>query len=395
MAMVKKITKIIRGKGGYFLTVILLPVACCLPPVFSFAATQDKTVRIAILQDAKSFYLRIKGNFEMRDLSAKRLIRKGKGFKKQKVEARAGKLVSKDITISASRIQIVPFKGGTIYINNRAYRGSINFIRKGSSGVLVVNELPLEDYVQGILCKEIAPWWPMDALKAQAVIARTYALYQMQFTKSKDFDLTNDIYSQVYGGKTSEKWRTNRAVALTKGKILTFKGSIFPTYYHATCSGHTEDAAALWNVDLAPLKGVVCGFCGASPHLEWKKEIPLGIIASKLRAKGHQCPEEIEDIEIINRNNSGRVIQLRLKGKDNTFLEISAKDFRQALDPNTIRSANFAVKVVGAAAHIEGLGWGHGVGLCQWGMYFMAKEGSAYEHILAYYFPQSEMNSIK
>ena len=96
----------------------------------------------------------------------------------------------------------------------------------------MVNELDPENYLRGILCNEIAPWWPLDALKAQAVVARTYALYQRQFTKNKDFDLTNDIYSQVYGGKTSEKWRSNRAVDLTRGEILTFKGNLFPAYYH-------------------------------------------------------------------------------------------------------------------------------------------------------------------
>ena len=234
----------------------------------------------------------------------------------------------------------------------------------------------------------------MDALKAQSIIARTYAFYQKQFPKDKDFDVTDDIYSQVYGGKTSERWRASRAVELTKGKIMVFQKNVFPTYYHATCGGATEDASRLWNIDLAPLKGVVCWFCKASVHFSWKKEIPVDMLKSKLIEKGYNCPESIHAIEIIARNASGRITSLRIQGKD-ASLEISAKDFRQALDPNVIRSANFTIQVVSGTAYIEGLGWGHGVGLCQWGMYAMAKEGYTYTQILSHYFPGSQIGKAE
>lgn len=372
--------------------VFLLLTLTLITPVFSGLA--DNVIRVAIFQDAPSFYIKIKGNFEVRDLTNNRIIRKGKNLKKQKIEVSPNKIIFPGITKGFSRLQVVPLKKGYISINNRVFRGKINFIHRASSNILVVNEIGLEDYVRGIICKEIAPWWPMDALKAQSIIARTYALYQKQFTKNKDFDLTDDVYSQVYGGKTSERWRTNRAVNLTRGKSITFGGVLFPAYYHATCGGHTEDALQLWNVELLPLKGVYCSFCNGSPHFRWKQEISLKEIKSKLADKGYLCPEIISDVEIIARNSSGRVIHLRISGQDE-ILEVSAKDFRQALGPNVIRSTNFTLRVAFGIAYFEGLGWGHGVGLCQWGMYFMAKNGYSFEQILKYYFPQSKVQLLK
>jgi len=367
----------------------------CIAPLYPAEAVRLSSpqaaplVRVALLQDAASFSLRVKGRFEVYDLNNKKLIAKASSLRKQAVKIRNNKIVIQGIASSLSALQIAPLKGGYLFINGRIFRGRINLIVKPNGKILVVNELGVEDYLRGILCQEVAPWWPMDALKSQAIIARSYALYQKQFPKDKDFDLTSDIYSQVYGGKSSERWRANRAVDLTKGKLLTYQGKLFPTYYHATCAGHTEDASKLWNVDLPPLKGVVCSFCLYSPHYKWQVKISLQEISSKLMVKGFKA-QEISGIVIVGYNSSGRVTELEIKGQDESFT-MSAKDFRQALGPNIIRSANFTLRIVSGVVYFEGLGWGHGVGLCQWGMQEMAHKGSKYEQILQYYFPQSEI----
>ncbi|MEK6564535.1 MAG: SpoIID/LytB domain-containing protein [Candidatus Omnitrophota bacterium] len=347
----------------------------------------DEVVRVAVLQDGPSFYLQIKGAFEIQDESG-RQVYKGKNLKKRLIKADSGKITLPGALLNLARLRIFP-KNGSTYINNRLYRGRVSIIPKENKRFLVVNELDPENYLRGILCNEIAPWWPLDALKAQAVVARTYALYQRQFTKNKDFDLTSDIYSQVYGGKTSEKWRSNRAVDLTRGEILTFKGKLFPAYYHAACGGHTEDAGMLWKVDLAPLKGVGCVFCSGSPHFKWQAEISSAEIKSKLSAKGFKI-DYFDEIEIASLNPSGRINELEIKSADNSLV-ISAKDFRQALGPNVLRSTNFTMKIISDKVYFEGLGWGHGVGLCQWGMYELAKNGKNYKEILKYYYPQSEI----
>lgn len=365
--------------------VIILFLSVCF---VRFAYSAEESIRVAIAQDASSFSLRVKGYFEVRNLATNQLICKKKNLKKLLVRSGSHTINFAGTKVPLMRLQIAPLKGSSLWINNRTYRGKINLIAFGNR-LLVVNELGMEDYLRGVLCNEIAPWWPMDALKAQAIIARTYALYQKQFTKNKDFDLTADVYSQVYGGKTSERWRTNRAVDLTRAKILTFQGNLFPTYYHATCGGKTEDAAQLWKIDLVPLKGVACNFCAHSPHFKWQAQLPLQEMKEKLLKKGF-IVEDIAEIEITGSSPSGRIASLGIKGKG-TSIAITAKDFRQALGPNIIRSANFTAKITSGTVYFDGFGWGHGVGLCQWGAYQMAKNGYTYMQILKYYFPGSEL----
>ncbi len=324
----------------------------------------------------------------MRSGADNRLVYKGKSLRSQAVKAGSNKINFPRGCGNFSRLQIIPKKGGYVYVNKRAYRGKIILIA-ADARLSAVNELNVEDYLRGVLCNEVAPWWPMDALKAQAIIARTYALYQKQFTKNKDFDLTSDIYSQVYGGKNSERWRTSRAIDLTRARILMFQGKLLPAYYHAACAGHTEDASVLWKINLIPLKGVSCNFCSSSPHFKWQAQMPLEAIKDKLIKKGLPV-ENISGIEVIGYDVSGRVTGLKISAGAG-FMTITAKDFRQALGPNILRSANFSVNISGETAYFDGFGWGHGVGLCQWGMYAMAKNGSTYEQILRYYFPQSEL----
>jgi stage II sporulation protein D len=364
--------------------ILWLFIASFVPSVLA----QDGTIRVAIAQDAPSVYIRVKGRFEVRTGADNRLIYKGKNLKNQAVKVSRNKINFPRVNSNFLRLQIIPLKGSYVYVNKRAYRGKITLIVKGAR-LSAVNELNIEDYLRGVIPSEVAPWWPMDALKAQAIVARTYAFYQKQFTKDKDFDLTADVYSQVYGGKTSERWKTGRAVDLTGNRVLTFEGKVFPAYYHATCGGNTEKASMLWRIDIAPLKGVRCGFCADSPHFKWHARIPLAALKGRLIKEGFSV-KDITGIEDAGRNASGRITELKIIGEKGVLM-ISAKDFRQALGPNILRSTNFYVTISGDAAYFEGFGWGHGVGLCQWGMYGMAKKGYKYEQILKYYFPQSEL----
>ncbi|TAN61482.1 SpoIID/LytB domain-containing protein [bacterium] len=357
----------------------------------TFAA--EEPVRVAIARDVTSTYLMVKGSFEVRDMDNNRLVYKGRNLKKSLIGLSDNRISFPYLKKGVSgRLQITPLSGGYVSVNKRSYRGKINLIALDGR-LLVVNELGLEDYLRGVISNEVAHYWPMEALKAQAIIARTYALYQKQFTKNKYFDLTSDVYSQVYGGRPAQRWRTNRAVDLTRAKVLTFQGNLFPTYYHATCAGKTEDSLELWKIDLASLKGVVCGFCADSPHFRWQAKIDLGQMKDKLVKKGFSIVD-ISGVEITRLSASGRVSALKIQG-ENAGIEITAKDFRQALGPDVIRSLNFTIRVISGIAYIDGLGWGHGVGLCQWGMYKMARNGYKHAQILEYYFPQSKLVARK
>ncbi|MDP3142823.1 MAG: SpoIID/LytB domain-containing protein, partial [Candidatus Omnitrophota bacterium] len=275
----------IKSKITLILSLILL---LWLGPGYGAGKTVEKPfyVRIAIIQDAASLKIAVHGPLEISAFNTGELLYKGKNLKTSIVLPIASGVKIKDMDFKIYGIRIAPDTSGNIYINGRRFRGEINIIRKENLKLLVINNLELEDYIKGILYHEVSHRWPLEIIKAQAVVARTFAVYQAQISRAKDFDLTADIYSQVYGGKTSETYRTSIAVNRTRGEILNYQDKIFPTFYHATCAGHTEDATELWDVNLAPLKGVACSFCAGSPHFKWRRDLSVSEAENKLVKAG-------------------------------------------------------------------------------------------------------------
>lgn len=353
------------------------------------AADNPVRIRVAVVKGADSVKIFIAGNFRIIDhLSGSTLLEERYLPETDMVAADAGfKLGEKEI--SGSEISIEPVGGTRIYINERIFRGGIKVI-KDEKKLTVINALGLEEYLYGVMRNEVSTWWPMEALKAQAIAARTYALNQITESRRKDYDVMADVSSQVYGGIFSEKWRTNRAVDETKGKVLTYKGAIFPAFFHATCGGSTFDAAYLWNIDLPPLKGVKCRWCGKSPHFYWERWISVRELEGKLEAAGYPVGDII-GFEAVKRDFfSARILELKVKGSKGDAA-ILAKDFRRIIGGDIVRSTNFKVTLVGGYVAFEGLGWGHGVGLCQWGAYYMSRAGKTAIEILEFYYPGSKI----
>jgi len=369
--------------------IIFLFSVFCFP--FSFCYAQpSKYVRVSVIENAESLNLKAGGSYEITDSSGG-VLSKGKNLKITVVAHKEGILIA-GRDFRTNKLLIKTDDPDIFIINGRKFRGSLQFIIDKNGKLSVVNHIDLEDYVQGILYHEASHYWPMEALKAQAIVSRTYAVYQMQENKSKDYDLTSDIYSQVYGGKTSERYRTNKAVQETRGIVLTYKDKILPTFFHATCGGHTQDASKLWNIDMPPLKGVTCDFCKESPHFSWHYVLSLNEIKEKLIKAGYKI-DELRSIEILGKDSSNRNTDLKIVSPLGD-IKISAKDFRNLIGPNIIRSTNFKVNIISKDAIFEGFGWGHGVGLCQWGAYFMAKQGYTAEQILRYYYPESDVKTL-
>lgn len=374
-----------------FARIIFLALGVCVF-IFSGYADSDQYIRVAIIQDVNSLRLKISGFYEIISPVSHKLLYRGKNLNTTVTAYKEGILIG-ETDAKTNSILIKPADTDAIIIDDRKFRGDIQIIKKDNLSLLVINHIELDDYIKGILYHEASHFWPMEALKAQAVVCRTYAVYQMEQNRRKDFDVTSDIYSQVYGGKTSERYRTNMAVEETREYFLTYQGKVFPAYFHATCAGHTEDASILWNMDLAPLKGVACDFCQDSPHFRWHVVLAQSELRDKLSTAGYKI-NNIKDIIIAGRDNSGRITSLKIVTAQKN-ISISAKDFRNIVGPNIIRSTNFQVSVVADDVVFEGLGWGHGVGLCQWGAYFMDKKGYTYKDILKYYYPGSDVETLR
>ncbi|MFN7170227.1 MAG: SpoIID/LytB domain-containing protein [Candidatus Omnitrophota bacterium] len=362
-------------------------------PIFAYGGNTPVILRVAILTGAPSIEISFRELHRLKSLDSDELLSVIPSLKKEKIfPLQEGIKIGEQI-FKVPGIKIEPLnEEGGLLINGRKYRGEIDILRTKDLKLLVINRLELEEYLYGVLFHEVSPHWPIEALKAQAIVSRTYALYQRMMNKDKDYDLTSDFYTQIYGGRSSERYRTTRAVKLTAGKVLTYKGEIFPTYFHATCGGATEDARELWDIDIGPLKGVKCDFCYQSPHYLWERFISFKEIKEKLSNYGYGISGKVLGIIPKERNLSGRIRKLTIITENNKF-EISAKEFRQIFDPQVIRSTNFEVEIEPEGAIFRGYGWGHGVGLCQWGAYFMAIKGYKAEEILKFYYPGAEIES--
>lgn len=352
----------------------------------------NPVLRICILDNKDNVTLALKGIYRVYAVTQDKLLTGGYILHTQ-VKAGDQGIMFGSRGLKFTRIRLKVPEGALIYIDGRAFRGEVDIIRKDNMKIMAINRVNLEEYLYGVLYNEVSHRWPIEAIKAQAIAARTFALYQARQNKLQDYDLTNDIYSQVYSGAASERWSTTRAVKLTAGEILTYQGDIFPAYYHATCAGRTEDASNLWAVDLSPLKGVECQFCKESPHYKWVKSIPSADLEKKLNDSGYKVGN-IKSISVLAKNKSGRVDKIEIKDEANVSSILTAKDFRQMIGPNDMRSTAFTPSVNNGKIVFDGVGWGHGVGMCQWGAKGMSEHGKKHDEILKYYYPGAEISTI-
>ncbi len=275
-------------------------------------------------------------------------------------------------------------------INGKSYRGVVE-ISAADQGLLVIDEMPLEDYLVGLINCEISSQWPIEAVKAQAVIARSYALYQKAARKDAPYHLESSVMDQVYDGCDIEDSRAARGVKETAGEVLTYGGTIIQAFYHSSCGGHTEAAENVWGRPLPYLSGIDCKYCLTAPSVNWEQAIPLQKLELLLKNSGYQI-QGLKEIKPGRRNRSGRLQDLVLvsvKGR----LSISAVNFRKAIGYSTIKSTNFDLRLSGDRIIFSGLGYGHGVGLCQWGAKQRGGDGFDYREILSYYYPGTSLEN--
>jgi len=280
--------------------------------------------------------------------------------------------------------KIVAAAPAFLKVNGKGYRGAIE-VSPGDKGLIVVNELPLEEYLVGLINCEISSQWPIEAVKAQAVIARSYAVFQKEQRKNAPYQLESTVMDQVYEGCDIEDTRAARGVRETAGEVLTFDGKVVQAFYHSSCGGHTEASENSWGYPLPYLKGVDCKYCMEAPSVRWEQTLKLKKLESLMKNAGHQVTG-LRDIRPGRRNDSGRLMEVVLVS-DKGRVTLSGVNFRKAVGYGVIKSTNFEVRVNGDEARFAGAGYGHGVGLCQWGAKNRALEGFSYREILNYYYP--------
>jgi len=232
----------------------------------------------------------------------------------------------------------------------------------------------------------------METIKAQAVVARSYAFFQREARKNAIYHLESTVIDQVYDGCAIEDSRAVRGVRETSGEVLTYNNNVIQSFFHSNCGGHTESSENVWGYAFPYLQGIDCSYCLSAPSAKWEQTLSLNRIESLLSSNGYQI-SGLRDIKTGRRNRSGRVTDLTLFSKKGS-LTIPAVSFRKAIGYTLIKSTNFDSRIVGDDAVFNGTGYGHGVGLCQWGAKQRAGDGFDYREILSYYYPGAKLKKF-
>lgn len=311
-------------------------------------------------------------------------------------------------------LQIEPRdSGATIRIDGREYRGTLELL-PGATGLTVVNRIGLEEYLKGVVGAEMGKRAPgeEEALKAQAIVSRTYALRNQGRWQAQGFDLMADVSAQAYAGLLNENPMATAAVDGTRGLILTFEGAPIEAFYSSTCGGRTEDGSAAFSGADRPYlrsfadvdeRGVA--WCAISPRYQWREHWEGRAFAASLRQTlaaerlSTARASDLREIRVLARTPSGRIATIELSGKGGRTT-VSGQAIRRVLSPPSggwLRSTDFTIRLSRSggrieAVDIEGRGNGHGVGMCQWGAVGRARAGYHYDAILMSYFPGTELH---
>ena len=307
-------------------------------------------------------------------------------------------------------VVIQPRRPFVVTINGERYRGNLRLIA-GADGQFfdVINVVPVEAYLAGVVGSEMPSYWEPEALKAQAIASRTYGLFiKRRFGSGRGWDVRNTQANQVYGGVSAESVTVRAAVNETVGLVLTCKGAdgeegIFPTYFSSTCGGHTQSSNEVFGDSYSTLVGVECPYCRDVAKMSFyfwpMAEYEAGQVSDRLinrypKLAGLKAIETIEPFKVSKYGRFGRITSARLIGKDGTSGYLRGEDLRLTVDPSgtKIRSAACEILKVGDKFRFyAGRGYGHGVGMCQCGAQGMARRGKSSEEILSYYYPGSKI----
>jgi stage II sporulation protein D len=367
--------------------IALLPTSLPLPK-----AGPAKTIDVAVAVDTPQVFISTEGAFEMTNPNDSAALLKGTGAfqaevvpKKEGIAVNGKSYPARQLVLKASQ--------KPIQVGKREYLSQIRILKNSDTSLTVINRVDLEEYLKGVLPLEVHPKWPAEALKAQAVASRTYALFKSIEKEAQEFALRDTIESQVYGGALFHNEATDRAIEATRGEILTFEGNIFPAYFHAACGGRTTSPERIWPVHpSAVFKNVPCPFCKDTKHWKWSFEMPLTQIEAVMQKKGYPA-KNLKQVSFIQRDFSGRVLKVILEYQRST-LTVSAVDFRVFLGYDKLKSLKAWAETKEDKVYFRGYGWGHGVGFCQWGSKGQADAGKNYREILKFYYPDAELKKI-
>lgn len=381
-------------------------------------AARELEIRIGLLVGAGSVSVGGAGSVEVNQPDGSRIVTIPAG-ENWRVTAAGGGLT----IVSASGWVSAQFDGlavaptdarAPLRVNGKTYRGVAEILRD-RTGLTVVNRLGLESYLLGVVSAEMGRRSSAElaALRAQAVVSRTYALRNLRRWRSAGFDLYATVTDQAYGGVGVETPEGRAAVSETWGRVLTYNGALIEAFYFSTCGGRTASGLEVFRGASRPyLRSISdiadngAAYCSISPRYRWREEwsgpdLRAGLqrFLPRSAATGTASTGDVVDVRVTQRSASGRVDQVVVAIGGSEVRVDGHTNIRQALRTpagELLRSTAFTLVATGAGRNVtrlvvEGMGAGHGVGLCQWGAVGRARAGQTYERILAAYYPGTRL----
>ncbi len=258
-----------------------------------------------------------------------------------------------------------------------------------SSGLAVVNELPLESYLAGTLGREMYTSWGSVALRAQAVASRTYALHQRDSNQGARWHLTASTRSQVYDGVAAESPAVESALSDTRGQVLVWDGRPILAVFHSSSGGQTASAQEVWGEPRDYLASVPVEDEWASPDAYWRAPVTRGTLGRAVATLGTDIGP-VTGAAVVARTRSGRAARVELVG-ERSRVTLTGRELRTALGESRLKSTLFELREDEEGFVFVGSGRGHGVGMSQWGARAMARRGDDYRKILETFYPGAEL----
>lgn len=438
----------VRNMSCLFLAVILL---VGMTPVSAATPTTSPTIRIGLMTKQFGILASCNGGYQIVNVDDGKVLGEFAAGTKARIGLREGKFVINNTIVVSDRMRIEPQKTKSIEredrlveVNNRRYRGSVEIFRtQGAAGMTAVNVLTVDEYVYGVLGLTLTPEWPEQAVKAQAVVVRTFALHNIGKHRNEGFDLCDTGDCLVYEGQTQENPKILKAIEDTWGMTLLYQNYVVAAYFHMSSGGYTENSETAFSRMYPYLRGVP-DFDQTSPYFRWQKRISPQELESLLKGAGYNfgaltaielSRRTAPPVNAPDRGVSGRIKMITFIGKDG-IAALTGEQIQKLLSlPSSLFDINVAVPMPSIDSNItdsygdrdtkqiqinlppastsglltdrpgirritgqqnemifiEGFGWGHGVGFSQWGAKTMAEKAinpgpDYYMSILKHYF---------
>lgn len=356
--------------------------------------------------DVAEITIKIDGPYLIRPVDSQIVLARGPRLGTSSITRTAQGMRIGAAEFPVTRIEVESSNSPSIWVNSHQYRGRVRLFGRRGGKLIAVNVLPLEQYLASVVDSEMPASFPVSARRAQAIVARTYALDQMQHRPQRvPFDVYATTRSQNYLGF---KYRSNdgrllagetldgrKAVADTSGMVCLHNSRIFRTYYSAVCGGRTTQGSQVFSDAAAPLASVPCQWCREARLYRWTAELSKS-----------ELTEVVASHFKIGKQQIGRLITVSTgyQKPSTTVATFEFDDGRQKKDvsattlrrlfPGKLHSPRFSILADGDKLIVSGQGHGHGVGLCQWGARGLALANHNYLQIVQYYYPGSEIVTL-